>query len=267
MPFVALCLMACSEKEEIATVTDVSGKYEGYTIANCTYMQNLCSAGETVTVTANADGSANVTFTSDTWGEFAIPNAQMSESDGVYILSGNGQTEMGMGGNTSSYDCTFTATINSLSDAKMQFVVPGVMGGLTIDFETGEAPADLLLSDTYKGYSKADCAYFKDRYTDDESLKVSANGDGTISVIFESASWGTFTVETATITKEDNGYEFTGNGSVAMGMGESTNNYDFTMTGTSDSAKETYSFAFNIPAVMGGLTVTLLPGNAPAVTE
>lgn len=267
MSVVALCTMACSGDEDVATVKDIAGSYEGYTIANCAYMQNLCYAGETISVAENTDGSANVTFVSDSWGKFTIPNAQMSENDGVYSISGNGQTEMGMGGNISSYDCTFTATINNPADAKMQFTVAGVMGGLTIDFVTGEAPADLLLAGTYKGYSDADCGYFQDRYTNDESLKVTANGDGTLSFVFESASWGTFNVESAIIAKEGNEYKFTGSGSVAMGMGESTNNYDFTMTGITNTAKDTYSIAFNVPAVMGGLTVTLLSGSTPTVTE
>ncbi len=267
MSVVALCTMACSEKEEVATVADIAGNYEGYTIANCAYMQNLCYADETISVAENTDGSAKITFVSDSWGEFTISNAQMNENNGIYTLSGNGQTEMGMGGNVSSFDCTFTAIINNPTDTKMQFNVPGVMGGLTIDFATGEAPADLLLADTYKGYSDADCAYFQDRYTDNESLKVSANGDGTLSVVFESASWGTFNVEKATISKEGNEYKLAGNGSVAMGMGEATSNYDFTMTGIINTAKDTYSIAFNVPAVMGGLTVTLLSGSAPAVTE
>ncbi|MDO4755563.1 MAG: hypothetical protein Q4A54_04405, partial [Parabacteroides sp.] len=89
---------------------------------------------------ANADGSAKVTFISESWGEFTIANAQMSANAGVYTLSGNGQTQMGMGGNISTYDCSYTAVIHSKENAQMQFKVPAVMGGLTLDFATGEAP-------------------------------------------------------------------------------------------------------------------------------
>lgn len=63
---------------------------------------------------------------------------------GTYTLTGSGLTKMGMNGNVSSYDCTCTAVIESREKAQIQFKVPGVMGGLTIDFTTGEAPADLL---------------------------------------------------------------------------------------------------------------------------
>ena len=47
---------------------------------------------------------------------------------------------------------------------------------------------------------------FQDRYTDGESVKLTANGDGNVKVVFESASWGTFTVESATATKEGEEY-------------------------------------------------------------
>ena len=52
-----------------------------------------------------------------------------------------------------------------------------------------------------------------------------------------------------------------------MGMGDNVKDYAFTMTGTSNAAKDDFSIAFNAPAVMGGLTITLLPGKAPATAE
>ncbi len=267
MAVVALCSAACSDEKELPSVADIAGNYEGYTLAGCAYFQNTCAADETVTVTGNADGTANVTFTSGSWGEFSIPNAQMSESGGTYTLMGSGQTKMGMGGNVSSYDCTYTAVIESREKAQMQFKVSGVMGGLTIDFITGEVPADLLLAGTWEGYTNAGCTYFQNRYTDDESLKMTANSDETLSVVFESATWGTFKVDKATIKKNGDNYTFTGEGTVSMGMGDNVKDYAFTMTGKSNAAKDDYSIAFNVPAVMGGLTITLLPGKAPAASE
>lgn len=267
MSVVALCSAACSDEETLPVVADIAGSYEGYTLAGCAYFQNTCAADETVTVAENADGSANVTFTSASWGEFSIPNARMSENGGTYTLTGSGQTKMGMGVNISSYDCTYTAVIESREKAQMQFKVSGVMGGLTIDFTTGEAPADLLLAGTWEGYTNAGCTYFQDRYTDDESLKMTANGDGTLAIVFESATWGTFNVAKATVTKSGDEYTFTGNGTVSVGMGDNVKDYAFTVTGTSNAAKDNFSIAFNAPAVMGGLTVTLLPGKAPAAAE
>lgn len=263
----AVFMMACDKDENGSKTVDFAGSYNGYTLASCNYFQNMISADETVVITENTDGSATVSFTSATWDTFTITDAQASISGNVCSLSGSGQTQMGMGGSTSAHDCTFTAEIKSQTDARMEFSIPAVMGGMTLTFQTGEAPADLLLAGTYEGYTDADCSYFQDRYTDDENVKLTANGDGTLKVVFESASWGTFTVESATATKEGEEYVFTGSGSVAMGMGESTSNYDFTLSGRTNAAKDDFSIAFNVPAVMGGLTITLLPGTAPATEE
>lgn len=263
----AVFMMACDKDENGSKTVDFAGSYNGYTLASCNYFQNMISPDETVVITKNTDGSASVSFTSATWGTFTITDAQASISGDICSLSGSGQTQMGMGGSTSAYDCTFTAEIKSQTDARMEFSIPAVMGGMTLTFQTGEAPADLLLAGTYEGYTDADCAMFQDRYTDGESVKLTANGDGSVKVVFESASWGTFTVESATATKEGEEYVFTGSGSVAMGMGESTSNYDFTLSGRTNAAKDDFSIAFNVPAVMGGLTITLLPGTAPATEE
>lgn len=263
----AVFMMACDKDENGSKTVDFAGSYNGYTLASCNYFQNMISADETVVITENTDGSASVSFTSATWGTFTITDAQASISGNVCSLSGSGQTQMGMGGSTSAYDCTFTAEIKSQTDARMEFSIPAVMGGMTLTFQTGDAPADLLLAGTYEGYTDADCAMFQNRYTDGESVKLTANGDGSVKVVFESASWGTFTVESATATKEGEEYVFTGSGSVAMGMGESTSNYDFTLSGRTNAAKDDFSIAFNVPAVMGGLTITLLPGTAPATEE
>lgn len=263
----AVFMMACDKDENGSKTVDFAGSYNGYTLASCNYFQNMISADETVVITENTDGTATVSFTSATWGEFTITDAQASVSGDVCSLSGSGQTQMGMGGSTSAYDCTFTAEIKSQTDARMEFSIPAVMGGMTLTFQTGDAPADLLLAGTYEGYTDADCAMFQDRYTDGESVKLTANGDGSVKVVFESDLWGTFTVESATATKEGEEYVFTGSGSVAMGMGESTSNYDFTLSGRTNAAKDDFSIAFNVPAVMGGLTVTLLPGTAPTTEE
>lgn len=263
----AVFMMACDKDENGSKTVDFAGSYNGYTLASCNYFQNMISPDETVVITKNTDGSATVSFTSATWGTFTITDAQASVSGDICSLSGSGQTQMGMGGSTSAYDCTFTAEIKSQTDARMEFRIPAVMGGMTLTFQTGDAPADLLLAGTYEGYTDADCAMFQDRYTDGESVKLTANGDGSVKVVFESASWGTFTVESATATKEGEEYVFTGSGSVAMGMGGSTSNYDFTLSGRSNAAKDDFSIAFNVPAVMGGLTITLLPGTAPATEE
>ena len=265
---VAALMMGCDKDENGSKTVDFAGSYNGYTLANCDYFQNMIAPEERVAITKNADGSASVSFTSATWGEFTITDAQASVSGELCTLSGSGKTQMGMGGNTSTYDCTFTAEIKSQTDARMEFSIPAVMGGMTIVFRTGDAPADLMLAGTYEGYTDADCAMFQNRYTDDESVTLTANGDGTLKVVFESATWGNFQVAAATAAKKEGAYTFSGSGKVAMGMGGGpATDYDFTVSGSTNAAKDDFSIAFKVPAVMGGLTVTLLPGTAPVAGE
>lgn len=255
---------ACSEKgKENGTVTDLFGEYGGYTLASCNFFKNSCTAGEKVEVTENADGTVRIAFTSASLGEFTVAQAQKSFGDGACLLTGEGKARMGMGEQVSTYDCSFKAKIRSKDEAWMQFSVPAVMGGLTVDFSTGEAPAHLLLPGTYKGYTDADSKYFQNKYTDGETLTVKANGDGSVGVSLKSATWGTFEVASATTGRKGDRYTFEGKGRVEMGMGETTSSYDFTVVGEVSPAKNDYSVVFRVPAVMGGLTVTLLPGKAP----
>ena len=72
----------------------------------------------------------------------------------------------------------------------------------------------------------------------------------------------------ATAAKKEGAYTFSGSGKVAMGMGGGpATDYDFTVSGSTNAAKDDYSIVFKVPAVMGGLTVTLLPGTAPVAGE
>ena len=142
MSIVALCSVACSDDENLPTVADIAGNYEGYTLANCAYFQNTCTANEKIVVSENSDGTAMVTFSSASWGEFTIANAQMSENGGVYTLTGNGSTQMGMGDSTSNYDFTVSGTSNATKDNfSIAFNVPAVMGGLTVTLLPGSAPS------------------------------------------------------------------------------------------------------------------------------
>ncbi len=263
LSLVALFATSCSDDKK-ATVADIQGIYQGYTLASCRYFSDNCVADQSVTITENADGTAKIDYTSGSFGTFTIPAATLSENGGVYTLTGAGQTQMGMGGEVSTYDCTFTAVVKSKDDANIKFEVPAVMGGLTIEFKSGEAPADLLLATTYSGYSEAASAYFSGMYDDNAKVKATANGDGTLAVSFESEKWGTFSVASATISKTENGYTISGEGTVLMGMGESKTEYAFTLSATISSSTEEFEITFTMPAVMGGLSVTIRPGTAPA---
>ncbi|MGM9775591.1 MAG: calycin-like domain-containing protein [Candidatus Coprenecus sp.] len=128
-------------------------------------------------------------------------------------------------------------------------------------------PAVEDIAGNYNGYVLASCAYFKNTCSAGEKVVVSKNTDGTAMIAFTSATWGELTISSAQKTANDGVYSLTGNGSIKMEKGDSKNNYDFTVNGTTNAAKDKFSIAFEVPAVMGGLTVTLLPGSAPSTQE
>ncbi|MDE6507012.1 MAG: hypothetical protein K2L04_00885 [Alistipes sp.] len=262
---IALCSVACNDSDDRSAPTDIAGTYGGYTLSSCSYFTDTCAGDETVLITNNADGTAAIAFTSSALGKFSIGSATVAARNGVCEIVGSGTAQMGMQ-SVQTYDCTVSGSIRSLDDAEIRFSVPSVMGGMHIVFKTGAAPAELLLPGTYGGYSAASFAYSAEpMYTDDESLTIAAE-DGALSLSFASAQWGTFQTP-LTVAYEDKVYTLEGAGSVAMGMGASTNSYQYTLTGKVDAAKNEYEFSFSVPAVMGGLTVVLHPGKAPATAE
>lgn len=137
--------------------------------------------------------------------------------------------------------------------------------GQTDEPKTDEPKTEVDLSGTYTGYTDAKCSFFEHFYTNDEKLVATAKGDGTLSISFDSSTWGKFEVSNASIAKKnDNEYTFYGVGEVAMSMmGAMAGMYDFEMLGTVNATKDKYTIAIRVPAVMGGLTITLQPGTAP----
>lgn len=127
---------------EIPVSKLLAGSYEGWTEASCAYFEGMQATDQTLSLTANADDTFTLAYTSDSWGEFSFENLSVTSANGIYTLSGEGVTMMGMDGNVSEYPCTVTGSINANKEnVSFTFTVPGVMGGLTITFTQGEAPA------------------------------------------------------------------------------------------------------------------------------
>lgn len=119
------------------------------------------------------------------------------------------------------------------------------------------------IAGTYEGYSLASCAFFQDEYTPDEKLSISENSDGTASVVFESTSWGKFYVSNPKISKESGIYKLSGEGKAMMGMNGNISEQDCTFCADINSKDEAV-MDFNVTAVMGGLKVKFLTGEAPS---
>ena len=101
--------------------------------------------------------------------------------------------------------------------------------------------------------------------SDAQTLTVTAEEGGeTVAVSYTSDTWGTFTVTGAAVTESDGTYTVTGSGKTVMGMSaDSQSEYDCTLSATVKSTED-FTFTFDIPAVMGGLKITVQPGEAPA---
>lgn len=118
------------------------GSYKGWTEASCAYFEGMQATDQTLSLTANADDTFTLAYTSDSWGEFSFESLSVTSANGIYTLSGEGVTMMGMNGNIREYPCTVTGRIDANKEnVSFTFTVPGVMGGLTITFTQGEAPA------------------------------------------------------------------------------------------------------------------------------
>lgn len=175
----ALMFVAC-EKEEGTTVSaskEVAGSYTGYSLAKFQYSpQPMVTDGETVVLQETADGTVSVSYTSSKWGEFSVPAAKASGSDGIYVVMGEGTVVMGMSEDSKKeYQCSLNGTVNK-TDGKSGFVfsVPAVMGGLNIEFYTGDMPSAYALAGTYNGVLKMEVGGKEVGSVDDSQFTIIA---------------------------------------------------------------------------------------------
>lgn len=195
----ALMFVAC-EKEEGTTVSaskEVAGSYTGYSLAKFQYSpQPMVTDGETVVLQETADGTVSVSYTSSKWGEFSVPAAKASGSDGIYVVMGEGTVVMGMSEDSKKeYLCSLNGTVNK-TDGKSGFVfsVPAVMGGLNIEFYTGDMPSAYALAGTYNGVLKMEVGGKEVGSVDDSQFTIE-NTDGKIALTLKGFGFGGMQLE------------------------------------------------------------------------
>lgn len=117
---------------------------------------------------------------------------------------------------------------------------------------------------TYSGWSKAEFMYSPDPMVNDgQTVSVSEETEGTVSVSYVSDTWGKFTLTGVSVSVSDGNYVLYGTGSTVMGMSaDSQSEYECTLDATVTDSDE-FSFVFDVPAVMGGLKITVSPGEVP----
>lgn len=243
----------------------VSGSYSSYAVASFMGM-NMVSNNESISLKADTDNQTVSLSYAGTWGTGSTSALTVAQTNDGYTVSGTGVVAVtSHGGAASNYDFTVTGTI-SADKATASFVFAfelGAMGTVTATTGLGYAPATDFLPGDYSGYTSMSSAYFEGQITEDETVTITANEDGTVDVAYK---YGTIAKATVEVSAEGV-YSLSGTGIFAMGMGASTNNYECTMTGTIDAAKEHVEIAFSLPDVMGGSTITFYNGEAPATGE
>ena len=214
---------------------------------------SMYDANETVNVTKEA-----VTFHSDTWGDGSFTVSSFTQNDnGSYSIVAEGTIAMNGHGTVKSYDATVTGTI--AADAQTFVIsVPSVMGGTVLNVTVGEMPMAAAIDGTYKGGTYVNSKYFQHyQPTANEKVVIKANDAlDAASLSYTSETWGAFTFETVSVTKNNDGsFTLSAEGKTLMpGMnGGETKEYAATFEGTlTDGALVA---TFSVPAVMGGTTV------------
>jgi len=124
----------------------LAGSYSGTSTMVMKYAPDgIGYAGQTMTLTANEDGTINLSYkfvttgddgTETEMGNITLNNIELTESESGYTFTASGATfKMGMSGTLSEYPCDVTGTISA--DKKtysVAYSIPGVMGGTTVTF-------------------------------------------------------------------------------------------------------------------------------------
>lgn len=132
-----------NETPAIVDVTEnVTGTFEGYTLAQSDYFSDLLTEEETLAITRNDVNVVDVTLESNSWGTITITGVTVSGSSAPYTFSGSGKCAMSMGPQVNEYDCALSATIYGTDSDVFTFDIPAVMGGTKVVFHKGEAPVE-----------------------------------------------------------------------------------------------------------------------------
>lgn len=278
--FLALTVMfaatACSNDDDDSTqdFSSLSGNYKGWTSGAFKYSPTpMATPDETVALSVSTDGKATVTYNSNTWGKTTVSDASVVLEGDSYILSGSGKSIMGMAGSAEKeYDCTFTGTVSKdKKTASFVFTLPSVMGGTTITFALGDAPAEKVVAGDYNGYTSAKFSYSPAPIvTDGEKVSITANEDGTLKVVLTSQQWGSGTLAQVSITADGDNYTLEGKEGTllvpSMSGNGSVSEQALLLSGTISKDKKTVDLTFTAPALMKGTTISFALGSVPSTS-
>lgn len=260
--FAATSFTSCSDDDSTPDYGgDVAGSYDGWSSMGSAYFSDNIALDQKITVTKQTESTVAVSYVSSSLGTFSFSELPVQKSGSTYTISGAGVTEMGHSGSTSSYDCTLTATITA-DATTFVFSIPSVMGGTTVTFTQGDLPETQygnVVKGSFTGYLTGTAQYFPEGMKEEteSTVTVTANTDGTVNLSCTSDQWGTITVNNMEVTRDGYTFSFAGAGTAEMGMSGTTNEYVCNATCSENASTGSSDFQFVLPAVMGGLTLTL----------
>ena len=270
--------------DDVASVTfEQSGDeqegttYTGWVNAGSAYFSCMVNNGDKITVSENGDGSVNVIYAGNTWGNGIFENVSVTQSaEGITLGETEGKLTMAGHGGVKEYDAILkSATISAdQKTVTAEISVPSVMGGTTIEFQQGIAPLAKIFAKATKlgGWSDASSAYFQGMASANDTITITAVDDSSLTVELKSETWGEAKFENVPATVTAEGYAL--NGEVestilmpGMGGGE-PKSYAVTLkSGSIAATLDEFAVTFNAPAVLGGTTIEFQDGETPASEE
>ena len=113
-----------------------------------------------------------------------------------------------------------------------------------------------VVAGSYVGTVNATFAYGTATYSD-QTVVLTATGTETVSVSFYNEEWGTFTIESATVSGSDP-YTLSGTGDMSSARGS----YSVNFSGTVGVTEGTATFTFHIPELMSGTYLNFTLGSS-----
>ena len=216
-----------------------------------------------VLLSANPNGTVNVTFESDYWGTYQYDSVAVVEAEGAYTLDAVQMQAIAspMTGATSEYEGTFSATIQNGVLSCTNVIAMGGMGNVTSTFLESAAS---IISGKYFGLS--DYSFAFGTSSDDVTvINVDANPNGTVNVTFASDYWGTYQYDSVAVSEAEGIYSLSAvqMQAIASPMTGATSEYEGTFTATVQNHKMS---ATNVIA-MGGMGNVTSTFNQSVYTE
>ena len=146
-----------------------------------------------------------------------------------------------------------------------------VMTGMTAcssDDDDVEPDLTQAVVGSYTGYGNYGSAYFTDMYYTGLTVSVARHEQekAVVDVTFEGGSLGTYTFEQATVAQNGSTYVVTGEGTALLASHSgNAQSYEATLKAVITSTDD-FEIVLATPTVMGGSTLTILPGEAPAAS-